>query len=129
MKALAEPIVDAAVEIYGRMSKDLLPTPAKSHYIFNLRDLSKCVQGMYVHMYVHTYICKHIITFCSAHGEHLVHKTAVCGTLLSDLNMCLLEKGRSNTSKTSTGLNPAFAWLLLMCFAVSSIVHDQLTIN
>ncbi|KAM9770210.1 dynein axonemal heavy chain 6 [Menidia menidia] len=39
-------IVDAAVEIYKRLSVDLLPTPAKSHYVFNLRDLSKCVQGM-----------------------------------------------------------------------------------
>lgn len=38
-------IVEAAVEIYNRMSVDLLPTPAKSHYVFNLRDLSKCVQG------------------------------------------------------------------------------------
>ncbi|KAH0505566.1 Dynein heavy chain 6, axonemal [Microtus ochrogaster] len=37
-------IVEAAVEIYNRMSVDLLPTPAKSHYVFNLRDLSKCVQ-------------------------------------------------------------------------------------
>ncbi|KAM4706665.1 dynein axonemal heavy chain 6 [Discoglossus pictus] len=39
-------IVEAAVEIYHRMSIDLLPTPAKSHYVFNLRDLSKCVQGI-----------------------------------------------------------------------------------
>lgn len=34
-----------SVEIYVRMSTDLLPTPAKSHYVFNLRDLSKCIQG------------------------------------------------------------------------------------
>ena len=38
--------MDAAVEIYGRMSTELLPTPAKSHYVFNLRDLSKCIQGI-----------------------------------------------------------------------------------
>ncbi|KAL6467190.1 hypothetical protein MHYP_G00249940 [Metynnis hypsauchen] len=46
VKQAAGSIVDAAVEIYHRMSVDLLPTPAKSHYVFNLRDLSKCVQGM-----------------------------------------------------------------------------------
>ena len=38
-------IIAAAVDIYNRMSTDLLPTPAKSHYVFNLRDLSKCMQG------------------------------------------------------------------------------------
>ncbi|XP_065911794.1 dynein axonemal heavy chain 6-like [Dysidea avara] len=46
VKEAAEPIVNASVEIYGRMSTDLLPTPTKSHYIFNLRDLSKCIQGV-----------------------------------------------------------------------------------
>ncbi|KAM4809142.1 dynein axonemal heavy chain 6 [Rhinophrynus dorsalis] len=46
VKQAAINIVDAAVEIYHRMSIDLLPTPAKSHYVFNLRDLSKCVQGI-----------------------------------------------------------------------------------
>ncbi|XP_044910412.1 dynein axonemal heavy chain 6 isoform X7 [Felis catus] len=46
VKQTASNIVEAAVEIYNRMSVDLLPTPAKSHYIFNLRDLSKCVQGI-----------------------------------------------------------------------------------
>lgn len=46
IKPLADPIVEAAVEIYERISKELLPTPTKSHYIFNLRDLSKCIQGV-----------------------------------------------------------------------------------
>lgn len=39
-------IVGASVEIYNKIALDLLPTPEKSHYVFNLRDLSKCVQGM-----------------------------------------------------------------------------------
>ncbi|XP_057699654.1 dynein axonemal heavy chain 6 isoform X1 [Corythoichthys intestinalis] len=46
VKDCAKQIVDSAVEIYNRLMVDLLPTPAKSHYVFNLRDLSKCVQGM-----------------------------------------------------------------------------------
>jgi dynein heavy chain len=46
VKLCAEGVVAASVEIYGRMSTDLLPTPAKSHYVFNLRDLSKCIQGI-----------------------------------------------------------------------------------
>lgn len=43
---LAEPVVLAAVTMYERISQELLPTPTKSHYVFNLRDLSKCIQGV-----------------------------------------------------------------------------------
>ena len=53
LKDFAKPIVDigdklvnAAVDIYDRIAIDLLPTPEKSHYIFNLRDLSKAIQGI-----------------------------------------------------------------------------------
>uniref|UniRef100_A0A2K6FZX0 Dynein axonemal heavy chain 6 n=1 Tax=Propithecus coquereli TaxID=379532 RepID=A0A2K6FZX0_PROCO len=55
VKQTAPNIVEAAVEIYNRMSVDLLPTPAKSHYVFNLRDLSKCVQGIVLNP--HSLIC------------------------------------------------------------------------
>ncbi|GFH16493.1 uncharacterized protein HaLaN_12919 [Haematococcus lacustris] len=44
-RSIAKPIVDASVEAYVRISEELLPTPAKSHYTFNLRDLSKVFQG------------------------------------------------------------------------------------
>lgn len=46
VKALADSIVSCAIAVYRRAESDLLPTPSKSHYVFNLRDLSKCIQGV-----------------------------------------------------------------------------------
>uniref|UniRef100_A0A182FSK0 AAA+ ATPase domain-containing protein n=1 Tax=Anopheles albimanus TaxID=7167 RepID=A0A182FSK0_ANOAL len=46
IRPLAEPIVETAVCLYERILAELLPTPKKSHYVFNLRDLSKCIQGV-----------------------------------------------------------------------------------
>lgn len=34
------------IEIYENVRAGLLPTPAKTHYTYNLRDLSKLVQGI-----------------------------------------------------------------------------------
>eukprot|EP00960_Hanusia_phi_P070417 767305-Hanusia_phi.AAC.13 len=45
-KMLMKPTVDASIEIYEKIASELLPTPAKSHYTFNLRDLSKVFQGI-----------------------------------------------------------------------------------
>ena len=42
----SDAIVRASVEIYEKTIKDFLPTPTKSHYAFNLRDLSKVIQGI-----------------------------------------------------------------------------------
>ncbi|KAK3235325.1 hypothetical protein CYMTET_54468 [Cymbomonas tetramitiformis] len=39
-------IVKASLDIYATAQKELLPTPMKMHYTFNLRDLSKVFQGI-----------------------------------------------------------------------------------
>ncbi len=43
---LAPQIVSSSTAMYNTITRELLPTPAKSHYTFNLRDLSKVFQGM-----------------------------------------------------------------------------------
>jgi dynein heavy chain len=46
VQKLTEPLVSATIDIYNSICKELLPTPAKSHYTFNLRDLAKVFQGV-----------------------------------------------------------------------------------
>lgn len=43
---LVNPLVEATIMVYTTITSQLLPTPAKSHYTFNLRDLSKVFQGV-----------------------------------------------------------------------------------
>ena len=47
IKPLSEPLAIATINIYRSVSESFLPIPAKCHYMFNLRDMSKVIQGLY----------------------------------------------------------------------------------
>ncbi|KAM9335593.1 LOW QUALITY PROTEIN: dynein axonemal heavy chain 2 [Symphorus nematophorus] len=46
VKPIGEVLTQATLELYGAVSARFLPTPAKIHYLFNLRDISKVFQGL-----------------------------------------------------------------------------------
>ncbi|KAL7746739.1 hypothetical protein RI367_007902 [Sorochytrium milnesiophthora] len=46
IQLLCDPIVECSIAIFRTIRAELLPTPAKSHYTYNLRDLAKVFQGV-----------------------------------------------------------------------------------
>ncbi|KAF4711294.1 hypothetical protein FOZ63_000413, partial [Perkinsus olseni] len=48
LKAMSELITTATTTLYAVVQEKFLPTPSKCHYLFNLRDVSKVFQGIYL---------------------------------------------------------------------------------
>jgi dynein heavy chain len=46
VKKMVDGVVQGTIDVYNRISAELLPTPARFHYLFNLRDISKVFQGL-----------------------------------------------------------------------------------
>jgi dynein heavy chain, axonemal len=47
IKVLSEAMAMATINLFNIVQLNFLPTPAKSHYVFNMRDISKVFQGLY----------------------------------------------------------------------------------
>jgi dynein heavy chain len=46
VKKIVESVVESTQSVYNSVAENLKPTPSKSHYTFNLRDISKIFQGV-----------------------------------------------------------------------------------
>jgi dynein heavy chain, axonemal len=46
IKSMRDNIVNNTITIYKMIQEQFRPTPAKSHYTYNLRDVSKIFQGI-----------------------------------------------------------------------------------
>ena len=46
IQKLQKSVIEATLDVYNTSISKLLPTPAKSHYTFNLRDVSRVVEGL-----------------------------------------------------------------------------------
>lgn len=46
MGAATTAVVDSTIEVYNQIREQLLPTPSKPHYTFNLRDVARVIQGV-----------------------------------------------------------------------------------
>ncbi|CAM9185724.1 unnamed protein product, partial [Choristocarpus tenellus] len=53
---LGDALVAATLEVHKKVSRAMLPTPSHPHYTFNLRDISKVMQGILLvkHQSIHT---------------------------------------------------------------------------
>jgi len=46
IKLIGDQLPFATIKLWNRVKSTLLPTPAKFHYVFNMRDLSRIFKGV-----------------------------------------------------------------------------------
>lgn len=46
VRNVVDDLVSASIDIYQQVKAELLPTPSKNHYLFNMRDIWRVIQGI-----------------------------------------------------------------------------------
>lgn len=98
-------IVKSTIQVYNSISDELRPTPAKPHYTFNMRDISKVFQGMLM--------CdKKKVTSPTDLGRLWVHEvTRVFGDrLINDANRDWLKKTTEASLHTNALIQSSDLW-------------------
>jgi len=47
IKGMSESLAISTINLFNLIQEHFLPTPAKSHYVYNMRDISKVFQGLF----------------------------------------------------------------------------------
>ncbi|KAJ3020398.1 UNVERIFIED_CONTAM: Dynein heavy chain 7, axonemal [Siphonaria sp. JEL0065] len=101
IKEMAQGVIQATLGTYKWVIVNLLPTPAKTHYTFNLRDFSKVIQGMLLSKPSFFQTPDQIIRLW-AHEVYRVY----CDRLISDDDRYGLFAHMLDTIKESFGCEP-----------------------
>ena len=59
VKPLGDLMTQATIEVYSFISTRMLPTPAKIHYLFNMRDISKVFAYIHAQNTRNFILCKY----------------------------------------------------------------------
>eukprot|EP01038_Epipyxis_sp_PR26KG_P005424 gene5424-7514_t len=98
-------LVQASVSLYNTILDELKPTPAKPHYTFNMRDISKTFQGLLM-------IDKRRVSTGIGLGRMWIHEnTRVFGDrLINDEDKSWLKQTLENKMEQFTSLSKASLW-------------------
>lgn len=103
---LAKPLVAASLEVYETIQRELLPTPTKSHYTFNLRDVSKVIQVMAPNGHCCARLLACPTSVCAA-------PFSCCFADCSPLDLALATYSLTNCTQSFTTWQPCITLLLM----------------